>query len=91
MTYSPLKRGEILTHQEGATFQENSVFDRIPLKKNLLLEFAYKLETPAIIVVFLLTRALIVDVHLSPHYIKFSSTGTWSTFLNTVFHTFIFM
>jgi len=59
-------RGEILTHQQGATFQEKSMFNKILLKKNLFLEIANKLETPAIVVVFLLTRALTVGANLSP-------------------------
>jgi hypothetical protein len=37
---SPSNPGKILTHQQGVTFQENNIFDRILLKKILLHEIS---------------------------------------------------
>jgi hypothetical protein len=56
----------VLNNQQGVTFQENSLFDRILLKQVLLLEIANRLEIRTIIVCSLLIRALTVGAQLAP-------------------------
>jgi hypothetical protein len=66
------------------------MFDRILLKKTVSLEPAYKLETPSIIVIFLLTRALKVGAHVSHTTYNFLQQARGVHFCDQCFiHSFL--